>query len=1413
MSMQVGYVGENENGEYILNAFGAYMQPIYSEFNSTTYVVYELTDYINEIKTKANIPGHEQTITIACYDYALNQATYEIPLPNTYEDVWFEQESIMLSPNEVYTIDLATHPTEAWGSLLDLNVTKPQGKEIARVVNNKILAIESGTCYVRFKDPITGEVKQLQVTVLADGDEGYRRIDKPVVDEFRLTGYYTDKAFHYVNSGDRVLGSTGDERKFSENYYALEMFPSEAVTLRYVFDPYFPDDTKIVFESSNENLVTIDENGKITAVAEGYASVSVRVMMDGKSTYYSQNISIEIKDPFVTSGPTLTNYFGAGVGNSGSVTFPEELAINAIGQFAFSNYDYVEKGPNDEISEESPDATKIWYIGNTDIKEVIIPEGIESIGPYAFANLTALTRVVLPSTLERIDYGAFYGCTSLQSIATRDENGTVVEGLINAKFINMSAFTSAALRGTITFGRAVAIADEAFGLNKSITKVILADTTQSIGSAAFYQNTSLQSIEIKAEKLKLGTYVFADCRALESISINAAVLPAHAFDGCSNLTSVTLGKDISVIGEFAFSGTKVQSFVVAEGNTTLYAQDSEPYLLNAAGDTLMLVAPGIEGVFELSNSSVTKIGYGAFSGNSGISSVKIPSVTTIEDYAFAYCGRLASVTLGTLTKLGNHAFYGTALRETPDISGLDHIGDYAFAFSRLTSVTIPDGMIIGESAFRECQRLTTVIIGDRVNIGKDAFRLDREYNYFAGNDFLPPNSYELPNGQKVYYYTYTSPLDNLTIGDQVIIGDGAFYGAAEIEKITLGPGAVIGNEAFYNACALRSIDLSKVISIGDGAFSGDVLYDFADSSFQTPALDPEGYYLYRYFTTNLKNIDLSSLESLGSSAFAYNLQLESVVLSNQLTVIKENAFNSCMSLSSINLSNITDIGPSAFYEAGLTQIDLSSATIIDEYAFVYNGKLRTVILGDEPVTIGEGAFAYCSELTAPENIKNATHIGDYAFAYCALASADLSSAVSIGEHAFAKLAVGAFEVKLGGALEYMGDNPFANCILEAFTSNVTETVNGKDYTTVTDTFDLSADIRVIDGSLYRVVPKGLELITFAGDATRVNVADNTVRVSAMAFAGTNVEYVVLPYTVASIGHKAFFGCEKLALINFNSYNAPILEEEYDINYFYSYENLPGAGDMVFETIDGGTVTFQGLAIIPYFMWNATDVPTALFYGANFVDYIGHIKSPIVMVRPVNGQHYDSFIMDQYFGLALDGGAAADQVTLAAIAAINLLPENITLADEAMVIAARAAYAKITSMEQRALVVNIQVLEAAEERIKTLKELAGETDNNGEGQPGDNNGGNANPTPDTDDKAETKFVLYLIIAAIALLVLAIVIVLIVLLAQSKKEKKRLQKKLADSKRESIKIAAKAIKLYQRKEKQKLTYIPKDRSSKE
>ncbi len=1295
MSLQIGYATKTVTDEgvptYEVIAFDKYFTPIYAEENSTTTVIYELTDHIDEIREEA---ARGNTLTVAVYDFALNQAMYEIPLPDDYTDFYFTETELTLSPNELYDLKPMIYPTTEWPELLEYYSTN---MNVANVAGDKLVAIAPGITQIVARDPLTKKTASFKLTVRGEGDEGYVRYDKPVAEDFKLSGYYVDKAYFMLNSDDRDIGITGDEQKFVGAGYNLAMYPSEAVTLRYRLNPYFPNDTEVVFESSNENIVTVDQNGKITAVAEGFASITVQVMMDGKATFYSQSINIEVKDPYITTGPSLTHYFGLG----GVVNIPESLAITSIGQFAFTNFDYIPKDPAiDEISEDFPELSKQWYKGEgKEITEVIIPEGVKSIDAYAFADMTSLTRVVLPSTLERIDQGAFYGCTALKEI----------KGIENVKFINQRAFENCGLSGHIKLDSVVAIADYSFLNCKSLEGVTLSAGTQSVGAFAFSGAKALKSVTIPAEKIKLGQYAFADCRALSSISLNVSVVPAGAFMGCESLTEVTLGKDVAVIAEYAFGGTAVESFTVANGNTNLKAQSGKPYLLNAAGDTLVLVAPGVKGAFELSDSKVTAIGTGAFSGNTELTSVQMPQVTAVGSYAFAGCKNLVDITLGTLSVIENHAFYNAGIKTAPSFEKLTSISDYAFAGSAIESLVIADGMTVGDSAFRECKSLATVTIGKNVTIGDNAFRLDIDTNWKEAVEERPVEGEEKP--VKFYFYTLTSPLTELTIGDGAKIGNGAFMGAAKLTAVTLGKDAVIGDRAFYNNASLASIDLSAVKSLGKEAFSGDAIYEFSDSGFSIPALDTEGYYIYHYYASALTAIDLSSADSIGELAFAYNRKLESVKLGKGITAIPDSAFMMAGMLSEINLGGITSVGSNAFNETALTVVDLSSAESVGTYAFVYCDDLTVVTLNANGTRIDEGAFSYNGKLATVENMDKASYVGDYAFAHTALTSADLSSATYIGTHAFLKDTLTDFTVTLGGALKELGDNPFAYCRLAPFTDTVTEIFGENEYKTEILTFKISDTVEVVDGHLYRTVPSGLEMITYAGDAKIVTVADNTVRITDMAFAGAPVTHVITPYTLNAIGHKAFYDCRSLSVITLTAYKAPVLEEMYDEEMFNSKEFIPATGEYAYTwDATGNEIIYQGLGIVPFFMWNAGDVPQNVYFGANFVDYIGKTEGNLVLVAPVNGQQYDSFIMGQYFGTKIAGAAAADDVTLAAIAAIDRIPETVSLEDKPLVEAARAAYNRVVTKEQQALVTNYAKLESAEKRILDLEYLAnGETE--------------------------------------------------------------------------------------------------------
>ena len=1309
MCMQVGYVSGSASKGYALNAFGSHLTPIYSNANSTNYVVYELTDYIYEIKENA---ANKNSIIVAVYDYALNNATYEIPLPDDFQDFYFAESEITLSPNEVYTLSPLTYPGTEWTDLIEYSSTNTKA---VNVVNNKLIAVAPGVSTIIAKSPTSSQTVTLKVTVLGEGDEGFKLYDKPVADVFELIGYETIKAYYQLLSSDRDIGDEGGITNFGSSY-SLKMYPSESVRLIYALSAFFPENTTVVFKSNNDSIVSIDQSGTIVANEEGLSSVSVNVLLDGKSTYYSATVDIEVKDPYVTQGPWLTHYFG----NGGTVTIPEDLMLTEIREFAFSNYEYVAKDPS-EITEESPDLTKQWFIGDDTITKVIIPEGVETIGAYAFAGLTALEEVVLPSTIRTIAHGAFMDCTSL----------TKVTGIEKVKLINKWAFQNCNLAGEISLNSACAISDYAFAGNKYLTAVTLPATLQTIGAYAFQNDERLETVIVNAEIVKYGAYAFTGCKSLSNMEVNAVVIPEGMFSGCLELSDLFIGPDVSSIGELAFHNTSLAAFTVDENNAVFAAQDGGSYLLSKDGTTLLLVAPTVSGEFKLLDSNVTTIGNGAFSANTKLTSVVIPSVTKVNAYALYDCDHLRLVNLGKLTYVGKYSFAGTAITTVPELDdSLDIIGDYAFSNTAITTVNIKDGMTIGEGAFYECKNLSGISIGDNVTIGMGAFMLDR-YTSLVNVDAGDQIPYYLDGSKKIYYYKYKSALTSLIIGDNVVIGESAFFGASVLNKVILGSGAEIGDRAFYNCTELAEIDLSAVKSIGEAAFSGDVSYMFTDTYFTNPYIKDNSY-LYNYHAPQIATADLSSLESLGNKAFEYCLKLTAVTLGDGITVIPEGAFAAAVTLEHINLDKIVEIGNYALADTALTSVDLSSATNISDYAFVYCTDLKSIVFGENITDIGEGAFSYCEALASVDGFEYMQNIGAYAFAYTAVTEADLSSAITIGDHAFMKnlptdtngnpvlnkdgsAALNSFKVTLGSSLAQIGDNPFAFSKVEPFFTEVVETFNGKDYVSLSYTYDLSDTVKVIDGSLYCKVPYGLELIIYTGTDGAARVADDTVRVTSYAFAGSNVVRVELPHTLNSIGHKAFFACYELTTVIFKSYEAPVLEEEFDSTYYESFENLPATGKYDFVMNDGTAsgkyVVFDGLGIVPYYMWNVTGgLYSNVYYGANFVDYIGHADNDLVMVRPSNGQDYETFIYGQYFGTVIDGALAADDVTLAAIEAILRIPDSVKLEHEPLVLLARAAYDKIATAEQSALIYDYYMtLTAAERKIAALKSAQNQGD--------------------------------------------------------------------------------------------------------
>ena len=125
--------------------------------------------------------------------------------------------------------------------------------------------------------------------------------------------------------------------------------------------------------------------------------------------------------------------------------------------------------------------------------------------------------------------------------------------------------------------------------------------------------------------------------------------------------------------------------------------------------------------------SVTYIGWGAFSGCSGLKLITIPnSVTKIDGYAFDYCNGLTFITIpNSVTSIGQFAFHGCTSLTTITISNnVTYLGQSAFAYcDALTSIAIECSPInIHPNAFANCPNLTDVYCNAENPISSELFQ-------------------------------------------------------------------------------------------------------------------------------------------------------------------------------------------------------------------------------------------------------------------------------------------------------------------------------------------------------------------------------------------------------------------------------------------------------------------------------------------------------------------------------------------------------------------------------------------------------------------------------------------------------------------------------------------------------------------
>lgn len=405
---------------------------------------------------------------------------------------------------------------------------------------------------------------------------------------------------------------------------------------------------------------------------------------------------------------------------------------------------------------------------NTEIQNLVIPNGVTSISNRAFQNCLGINSIIIPNSVTSIGRDAFEYCYGLESIEFHCQKvdswfkdnpyilevtfGDEVTNIGNNAFQYCKGLTSITIPKNITsigdfafqgcnlikviwlpseYQKVNGIIninssiyphlDTAFEIN-GIKYVIVNPSTRTcdaidciknktVENITLENNVSYRGLNFKIEKCKA---IFIGNQFVKNVKLNLeGETGDYQFYGCKKLEKVELGNQITSIGSSVFENCSSLNSVTIPNSVTSIADKTFINCSNLKSITIP--------------NSVTSIGYSAFQDCTSLTSVTMSNnITSINYSTFYGCTALTSVNIPEfVTSISHYAFYGCS--ELPNINipnSVTSIGDYTFSNCySLTSITIPNSVTsIGELAFQNCTSLLFGSIGENVSsIGRQAF--------------------------------------------------------------------------------------------------------------------------------------------------------------------------------------------------------------------------------------------------------------------------------------------------------------------------------------------------------------------------------------------------------------------------------------------------------------------------------------------------------------------------------------------------------------------------------------------------------------------------------------------------------------------------------------------------------------------
>jgi len=455
----------------------------------------------------------------------------------------------------------------------------------------------------------------------------------------------------------------------------------------------------------------------------------------------------------------------------------------------------------------------------------------------------------------------------------------------------------------------------------------------------------------------------------------------YAFDGCTEMTSLTIANTVDTIDDNALVGcTNLKTLVIPDSVTSFWDNNKEYnrngpldgcdslefneyenglYIGNPGNPYNIFVRPKgnpqeLKEITTFKLHERTRIILGkAFSGCTNMKTVSIPdSVVCIGYHAFYDCEKLEYTKNGddeVLLYLGNerNPYYALiTAQENGDV----------------TSIRIHDRtVVLANFAFMNCYWLETMIFGeDTYYIGSHlmtGWNADGHAYYFDDEGKKQKGVLKkvtLTSNRAVQLYKVYLPAENIV-------------------SLTL-TGAVtdIPDEAFSNTggsfCRnLKTVSISDSLSsIGINVFEG---------------CNKLAYTTYRggQYLGNDDNPFLVLVQ-------AKDKTISSVKIHGKTKIISAGAFSDCNALKSVVIPEaVTRIGTSAFFNcSSLKSVNIQSTvpSTIGNKVFKYCNNLESVVISDSVTSIGDETFNFCRSIKSLTMGSNVQSIGMSAFEYC-----------------------------------------------------------------------------------------------------------------------------------------------------------------------------------------------------------------------------------------------------------------------------------------------------------------------------------------------------------------------------------------------------------------------------------------------